>query len=98
MKFQTGDPVIIILREPREKLLGILEEINEAGVTARAIDLNYFDDWVTAIVASEPHLPMDDCFIPMWRVERITRDVTNDDIPSMADQFERRTGRRISEF
>lgn len=98
MKFQPGNSVIIILREPREKLLGILDEINEAGVAARAIDLSYFDDWVNSIVADEPHLPMDDYFFPMWRVERITRDETNGDIPSMAGQFEKRTGRKISEF
>ena len=98
MKFQPGNSVIIILREPREKLLGILDEISEAGIAARAIDLNYFDDWVNSIVVDEPHLPMDDYFFPMWRVERLTRDETNGDIPSMADQFEKRTGRKMSEF
>jgi hypothetical protein len=98
MKFQTGDPVIITLHSPREKLLGILDEINAAGVTMRAIDLTYFDDWVRAIVDDDPYLPMNDYFLPMWRVERVTRDETSDDIPSMADQFEKRTGRKMSEF
>jgi len=97
MKFQTGDPVIIILREPREKLLGILAEISEAGVTARAIDLSYFDDWVRAISNGEPHLSMADQFIPMWRVERVTRDEANGDIPSMSEQFESRTGMRLAD-
>jgi hypothetical protein len=98
MKFNTGDSVILILHTPREKLLGTLDEINQAGVSMRAIDLSYFDDWVNSIAADEPHLPMDDYFFPMWRVERITRDETNGSISSMADQFEKRTGRKMSEF
>lgn len=98
MKFDRGDSVIIILRDPREKLLGILDEISTAGVTLRGIDLSYFEDWVYSIVANEPYLPMNDYFIPMWRVERLTRDERNGDIPSMAEQFEERTGKNLSEF
>ncbi|HYJ92939.1 MAG TPA: hypothetical protein VEV84_16635 [Pyrinomonadaceae bacterium] len=98
MKFSTGDYVIIILREPREKLLGVLDEIDEAGITLRGIDLSYFDDWVQSIVADEPYLPMNDYFFPMWRVERVTREEANGEIASMAEQFEVRTGRSLSEF
>jgi len=98
MKFDEGDSVIAILRDPREKLLGILGEINAAGVTLRAVDLSYFDDWVQSIVTNEPHLPMNDYFIPMWRVERLTRDESAGDFGSMAEQFEKRTGRSLSEF
>ena len=98
MKFQSGDSVIVTLHSPREKLLGVLDEINPAGVTLRAIDLTYFDDWVRSIVADEPYLPMNDYFLPMWRIERVTRDETSADIPSMAEQFEKRTGRKLDEF
>jgi hypothetical protein len=98
MKFDSGDSVVIILRDPREKLLGILDEINQAGVTLRAIDLSYFEDWVRSIVEGEPYLPMNDYFIPMWRVERLMRDERNGEIPSMAEQFEERTGKNLAEF
>jgi hypothetical protein len=98
MKFDTGDPVIVILHTPREKLLGVLAEINSAGITMRGIELTYFEDWVRSIVADEPHLPMNDYFLPMWRVERMTRDESNGEIPSMAEQFEQRTGRKLSDF
>ena len=98
MKFDQGDSVIIILRDPREKLLGILDEITTAGVTLRGIDLSYFEDWVRSIVAHEPHLPMNDYFFPMWRVERMTRDEPTGEIPSMAEQFEERTGKNLVEF
>ena len=98
MKFNSGDSVVIILRDPREKLLGILDEIDTAGVTMRGIDLSYFEDWIRSIVDDEPYLPMNDYFFPMWRVERMTRDEANGEIPSMVDQFESRTGRPLSEF
>jgi hypothetical protein len=98
MKFDSGDSVIAILREPREKLLGVLGEISAAGVSLRAIDLSYFDDWVQSIVSDEPHLPMNDYFIPMWRVERIMKDEPNGEFPSMTEQFESRTGKSLSKF
>lgn len=98
MKFDSGDSVLVILRDPREKLLGILDEISTAGITMRGIDLSYFEDWVRSIIDDEPYLPMNDYFLPMWRVERITRDERNSEIPSMAEQFEERTGRNLTEF
>jgi hypothetical protein len=98
MKFDPGDSIIAILREPREKLLGILGEINAAGVSLRAIDLSYFDDWVQSIVSGEPHLPMNDYFVPMWRVERVMKDEANGEFPSMTEQFENRTGKSLTEF
>ena len=67
MKIEAGESVIIILHTPREKLIGILDEINAAGVYVRAIDLGYFDDWIQAIVDGEHYLPMSDYFLPMWR-------------------------------
>lgn len=97
MKFSSGEIVTIILHSPREKLLGVLSEIGAAGITMRGIDLDYFDDWTRAMVAGEPRLSMVDYFFPMWRVERIIRDERNGEIPSMAEQFMARTGRRLDE-
>ncbi len=97
MKIEVGDIIIAVLHTPREKLLGILQDINAAGVTLRSIDLGYFDDWCRSIVDGEAHLEMSDNFFPMWRVERITRDEAAGDIPSMWEQFETRTARRLSD-
>ena len=96
MKFDSGDVVIAVLHSPREKLLGVLDSIEAAGVTMRSIDLGYFDDWCSSIVEGEAHLEMNDNFYPMWRIERLSRDESTDDLPSMADQFEARTGRRLA--
>ena len=95
MKIESGQTVLLILHTPREKLFGTLDEVSAAGIYLRAIELGYFDDWCRSIAEDEQYLPMSDYFIPMWRVERMSRDEGS---PSMAEQFEQRTGRPLSEF
>lgn len=97
-KIETGESIVLILHSPREKLLGILHEINASVVFVKGIDLDYFDDWSRSIASGEPHLPMNSSFYPMWRVERITLDARNNDIPSMSEQFEARTGSKLEDF
>ena len=82
----------MVLHTPREKLLGIVDEIGEAGIYIRAIDLSYFDDWCRSIATDEPYLAMTDYFIPMWRVERVMRDDGSEGSPSLSEQFRQRTG------
>lgn len=95
MKIELGETIIAVMHSPREKLLGILDDISPAGINLRAIDLSYFDDWCSSIAAGEQYLPMTDYFLPMWRVERISRDDAGDEVPSMAEQFETRTGQKL---
>jgi hypothetical protein len=97
MKIDAGDIVIAILHSPREKLLGVINDINPSGLSIRSIELGYFDDWCRSISAGEEHLQMSDNFFPMWRVERVTRDEATDDVSSMSDQFNARTGRWLSD-
>lgn len=98
MKIGIGETVVAVLHTPREKLLGILDEITPAGIHIRGIDLSYFDDWCRSIAAGEPYLPMTDQFIPLWRLEKMTRDEDSPDLPSLSGQFEDRTGRSLGEF
>ena len=98
MKIESGEIVVIVMQNPREKIFGILHEINSAGVFVRGIDLDYFDEWTQAIKNDEQFLPMQDSFFPMWRVERISRDESSESILSMSEQFEQRTGISLFEF
>ena len=97
-KIEIGEIVILVLHSPREKLLGVLQEINASGIYLRGIDLNYFDEWTRAIKEGEPFLPMQDQFLPMWRVERISKDEGTPDIPSNAEIFKNKTGFEFSVF
>ncbi len=98
MKIETGEIIVMVLHNPREKVIGVLHEINAAGVFVRGIDLNAFDDWCRAIAADEPFYSMQDYFFPMWRIERMTKDESSTHLPSMSEQFTQRTGLRIEDF
>jgi hypothetical protein len=93
-----GSPVMVYLHSPREKIWGVLRELNAAGALVRGIDLNTFDDWTQTIVRGERNIGLTHVFFPMWRIERISLDETVDDIPSMADQFLHRVGLSIDEY
>ena len=98
MKIETGEIITIVLHSPREKIIGVLHEINVSGIFVRGIDLNAFDDWCRAIANDEPFYSMQDYFFPMWRIERITRDESSPEMLSMAEQFTQRTGLKIEDF
>lgn len=98
MKIEEGAVVTIILQNPREKIWGVLREINPAGVFVRGIDLNVYDDFVRAIANEEIFYGLGEHFFPLRRVEKIVGDEPNGDVPALGEQFERRTGKHISEF
>jgi hypothetical protein len=98
LKLGPGSAVIIVLHSPREKCWGILDEINPAGVFLRGLDLNAFDDWLSALMHSEPFIGFGDLFFPMWRVERIARDEAAGGVPSLSEQVEKRTGLALQEL
>jgi hypothetical protein len=93
-----GTAVVIVLHTPREKCWGVLDEISQAGVFLRGLDLNAFDDWLSAVVHREPFGGFGDLFFPMWRVERIAKDEAAGGVPSLCEQAEKRTGRIIAEL
>jgi hypothetical protein len=98
MKIDIGDSVVLVLHSPREKLLGLVQDLTPSGIFIRAIDLAYFDDWCRSITNGEPYLPMSEYFFPMWRIERAVRDEGTEETPSMAELFEQRTGKSLVEF
>jgi hypothetical protein len=93
-----NSPVIVYLHSPREKLWGLVLEINPAGLYLRGIDLNTFDDWTRMLAHGERNIGPTHIFFPMWRVERIALDERVDDIPSLADRFQENVGLSVEEF
>ena len=97
MQIKQDDIVLVVLQDPREKVWGALREINQAGVFVRGIDLNSFEELVKATANHTPFYGLSEQFFPMWRIERISRDDADGDIPSMQQQFEERTGKTFHE-
>src|ERR687891_646341 len=46
LSLSAGDPVILYLQVPKEKVWGLLVSLGTAGVVVRCIDLAAFDDWM----------------------------------------------------
>jgi hypothetical protein len=91
--------VIVSLHSPKEKIWGILLDINVSGVTLRGIDLNSFDHFVSEINQIEAErIGLPTVFFPMTRVERISLDEPSGSIPSMAEIFERKIGRTLFDY
>jgi hypothetical protein len=96
-KIEENENIVIVLHSPREKFWGVLRELSAAGVYARGIDLNAFDEFIRAVRNDEHFYGVTEAFFPMWRVERISRDESTGDIPSMSEQFAERTGTKIDD-
>ena len=93
----AGAAIVIVLHSPREKCWGVLDKISAAGVFLRGLDLNAFDDWAQAVAHGEPFIGPASLFFPMWRVERVALDEASGGVPSLVEQFERRTGLLLRE-
>jgi hypothetical protein len=91
--------VVVSLHSPKEKVWGILRDINPSGVTVRGIDLNSFDHFVNQINQLEAErVGLPTVFFPMTRVERISLDEPSGSIPSMAEVFQRKIGRTLFDY
>ncbi len=97
-KIEAGAPVVIVLHSPREKFWGVLHEINPSGAILRGIDLNSFDEFIRATQNDEGFYGLSTTFFPLWRLERMSIDEPNGDIPSMIEQFFKRTGLDLADF
>jgi hypothetical protein len=94
MIVKTNSVVIVSLHSPKEKVWGILDEIIAAGVTVRGIDVNGFEEWLHQAVTEEP-MGLATIFYPMGRIERIALDESMGNIPSLLQNFEKRTNLKL---
>lgn len=95
---RPGCPVLVYLREPQEKMWGVLCRLDAAGVVIEGIDLASFDDWVAQIERGEESVVgPSELFVPMGRIEKILLDRSSGHLPSLAERFERRIGRSVQE-
>jgi hypothetical protein len=93
-----GVPVVCYLREPKEKVWGILVSLTAAGVVVRGLDLVTFEDWIRQEArGEEPLLGLVTLFYPMSRLERLEKDEGVGTLESCAERFEREVGRTVGE-
>jgi methylmalonyl-CoA epimerase len=94
----SGSVVLLYLRDPQEKLWGLLRRLDSSGVVIEGIDLASFDDWISQVEKDEDSVVGPSVlFLPMARLEKVMLDRPSGNIPSLAERFERRTGRKVTE-
>jgi hypothetical protein len=88
--------VLLYLRDPKERLFGLLQSLDAAGVWIRGLDLAAFEDWLRQEARHEDAgLGLATAFYPMLRVERIELDTPMGPISSLAERFAREVGRTV---
>jgi hypothetical protein len=91
-----GAPVVLYLREPKEKIWGILVSMTTPGIVVRGLDLEVFDDWMRQEArGDEVLIGLSTLFYPMNRIERMERDETVGPLTSYAERFAREVGRSV---
>jgi methylmalonyl-CoA/ethylmalonyl-CoA epimerase len=93
-----GCAVLLYLHDPQEKLWGVLRRLDATGVVIEGIDLGSFEDWMAQIEREEESVVGPSViFVPMVRLEKILLDRSSGHLPSLAERFERRTGRTVQD-
>jgi methylmalonyl-CoA epimerase len=92
---RPGDAVLVYLREPQEKLWGVLRERDASGLTVEGLDLASFDAWAMQVEREEDGITPSVLFLPMARVERLLLDRGTPALPSLSEGFLARTGRTV---
>jgi len=99
LPFAPGQLVVVVLRDPRERVFGLLLGLEAAGVAVRGLDLQAWDETLSLVKGGEgEQVSVGTRFYPMHRVETIYLDEPTSGLPSLAETFLRRTGSQAGAF
>lgn len=94
-----GSIVVAYLRDPREKIWGVLRSMEGPGFVLQGLPLSSFDDWTRAVLAQsdQPSIGLSTLFYPLHRLEKILLDEDVGGVPSLQAQFLHRVGTSVQE-
>jgi hypothetical protein len=99
LPFESGQIVVVVLREPRERIWGCLLGLESSGIALRGVELTPWEEVLTLVKRGEDdQVALGTRFYPMHRVESLYLDEPSSGVPSLAEVFQRRTGRDPSSF
>jgi hypothetical protein len=89
----VGEIAVIYLKEPREKMWGVLLEVSSSGVWFRGLELSAFEDFARQEASKSDSLVVPNTlFFPYLRVEKIIIDENIGKFPSFKNKFKEITG------
>jgi len=97
--FTSGQIVVVVLTGPRERIWGRLLGLEAAGIALRGLELTPWEEILTLVKRGEDdQVALGTRFYPMHRVESLYLDEPSSGVPSMIQEFQRRTGRDAEAF
>ena len=99
LPFAPGQLVVVILRDPRERIWGRLLGLETAGILVRGLDVKVWDE-VLALVKGGfgDQVALGTRFFPMHRVESCYLDEPSSGVMSLEADFLQRAGLPAQDF
>jgi len=99
LPFASGQIVVVVLRDPRERVWGRLLGLETAGLAMRGLELTPWEEVLTLVKHEEDdQVAITTRFYPMHRVEALYLDEPSSGVPSLSQDFKRRSGRDPEAF
>lgn len=97
--FASGQLVVVVLREPKERLWGRLLGLEASGLALRGVELSPWEEILALVKRGEAdQVALGTRFIPMHRLESLYLDEPSSGVSSLAEEFKHRTGVEPAEF
>jgi hypothetical protein len=91
--FASGQLVVLVLRDPKERIWGRLLGLESSGVAVRGIDLTPWEEVLSLVKRGEAdQVALATRFVPMHRVDNLYLDEPSSGVGSLAEEFLQRTG------
>jgi len=99
LPFEHGQLVVVLLREPRERIWGRLLGLEASGIALRGVDVSPWEEILSLVRHGDLEMvALASRFYPMHRVESLYLDEPSSGVPSLGEQFLERTGMAPSLF
>jgi hypothetical protein len=97
--FASGQLVVVVLREPKERLWGRLLGLEASGIALRGVELSPWEEILSLVKHGESdQVALSTRFIPMHRIESFYLDEPSSGVTSLAEEFGQRTGAEPADF
>ena len=97
--FASGQFVVVVLREPKERLWGRLLGLETAGIALRGVVVSNWEEILALAKRGESEqVALGTRFVPMHRLEALYLDEPSSGVSSLAEEFKQRTGVEPAEF
>jgi predicted dithiol-disulfide oxidoreductase (DUF899 family) len=91
--FASGQFVVAVLREPKERFWGRLLGLETSGVALRGVSVAPWEEILALVKRGEAdQVAPETRFLPMHRIESLYLDEPGSGVSSLAEEFKKRTG------